>query len=77
MYIFGVYVSIVDLLIVFSGFVVVLILYLAYEINKLKKIERKFAKVERMLEKEGKDLERNIGRIVKKKTKVRSRKKRK
>ena len=71
MYILGVYISIVDLLIVFSGFVVVVLLYLAYEINRMKKLEKKFEKVERMFEREERELERNIGKIMKKKRKRR------
>jgi len=63
MYIFGVYLSIVDLLMVFSGFVVLLILYLAYEINKLKKLEIKLAIIESRMEEEEKELVRNIGKI--------------
>lgn len=66
MYIFGVYISIVDLLIVFSGFVVLILFYLAYEINKLKRLEKKFEIVEKMLEREEKKLERNIRKIRKK-----------
>jgi Na+-transporting methylmalonyl-CoA/oxaloacetate decarboxylase gamma subunit len=68
-YILGVYISVVDLLIVFSGFVVVVLLYLAYEVNRIKKLERKFEKVERILEREERDLERNIGKVMKKKSK--------
>ncbi|NIO44036.1 MAG: hypothetical protein GTN36_00580 [Candidatus Aenigmarchaeota archaeon] len=56
MYIFGIYFSIVDLLMVFSGFVVLLILYLAYEINKLKKLEVKLAIIESRMEEEEKEL---------------------
>jgi biopolymer transport protein ExbB/TolQ len=67
MYILGVYISIVDLLIVFSGFVVMILLYLAYEISKLKRLERKFETVEKMLEREEKDLERNIRKVARKK----------
>jgi Na+-transporting methylmalonyl-CoA/oxaloacetate decarboxylase gamma subunit len=70
-YILGVYISIVDLLIVFTGFVVVILLYLAYEINRMKKLEKKFEKVERMFEREEKDLERNIGKIIRKKKRKR------
>lgn len=69
MYILGVYISIVDLLIVFSGFIVVILLYLAYEVNRMKKLEKKFEKVEVMLEREEKEIERNIGKMIKKKGK--------
>ena len=62
MYILGVYISIVDLLIVFSGFIVVILLYLAYEVNRMKKVEV-------MLEREEKEIERNIGKMIKKKGK--------
>jgi Na+-transporting methylmalonyl-CoA/oxaloacetate decarboxylase gamma subunit len=70
-YIFGVYISIVDLLIVFSGFVVVILLYLAYEINRMKKLEKKYEKVERMFEREERELERDIGKITKKRKRKR------
>jgi len=63
MYIFGVYLSIVDLLMVFSGFVVLLLLYLAYEINKLKKLEVKLAIIESKMEEEEKELVRDIQKI--------------
>ncbi len=71
MYILGVYISIVDLLIVFSGFMVLVILYLAYEINRLKMLEKKFESVEKILEREEKQLERNIRKIRKKSKKKR------
>ena len=63
MYIFGIYISIVDLLIIFSGFVVLILLYLAYEINKLKKLETKFEIIERKMEKEEKELEKDITKL--------------
>jgi len=63
MYVFGVYLSIVDLLMVFSGFVVLLLLYLAYEINKLKKLEVKLAIIESKMEEEEKELVRDIQKI--------------
>ena len=74
MYILGVYISIVDLLIVFSGFIVVILLYLAYEVNRMKKLEKKFEGVERMLEREERNLEKNIGKVMKKKNKRKKRK---
>jgi len=63
MYILGVYVSIVDLLIIFSGFVVLLLFYLAYEINKLKKLEIKLAAVENKMEREEKKLVKGISKL--------------
>ncbi|NIM47134.1 MAG: hypothetical protein GTN40_03180 [Candidatus Aenigmarchaeota archaeon] len=63
MYVFGVYISVVDLLMIFSGFVVLLILYLAYEIKKLKKLEVKLALIESKMEEEEKELVRDIQKI--------------
>ena len=71
MYIFGVYISVVDLLIVFTGLVVVILLYLAYEVNKLKKLEKRFSSVEKMLEIEEKRLEKDISKMTGKKRKAR------
>ncbi len=68
MYVFGVYLSIVDLLMVFSGFVVLILLYLAYEINRLKKLEIKLAIVESRMEEEEKELVRDISRFSRSRT---------
>ena len=68
MYVFGVYLSIVDLLMLFSGFVVLILLYLAYEINKLKKLEIKLAIVESRMEKEEEELVRDISRFSRSRT---------
>jgi hypothetical protein len=45
MYIFGVYISIVDFLIVFLGLVCILLLYMAHEINKLKRMMGKTSRM--------------------------------
>ena len=48
---------------IFSGFVILFLLYLAYEINKLKKLEAKLEVIERNMEKEEKELERDITKL--------------
>ncbi len=75
MYIFGVYLSVVDLLMVFSGFVVLVLLYLAYEINKLKKLEVKLAIIESRMEEEEKELVKDIAKFSKPRTHRRIKKK--
>jgi len=49
-------IDMVQLLTIFCGFVVLLLLYLAYEISKLKKLEIKLAIIESRMEKEEKEL---------------------
>jgi hypothetical protein len=63
----GLEIGIVDLLTVFSGVIVLCILYLAYEIFKLKKVEKRLEKVERMFEHEEKELEKEVDKLGKKK----------
>ncbi len=67
MWLFGVEIGIADLLTVFSGIVVLCILYLAYEIYRLKKIERRLEDVEKRFEKEEKALERDVKKLESKK----------
>lgn len=77
MYLFGVYVSVVELLLVFCGFMALILLYLAFEINKLKKIEKKFEILERKMEREEASLARRARRTVKKKATRKKKTKRK
>ena len=67
MYLFGVYVSVVELLLVFCGFMALILLYLAFEINKLKKIEKKFEMLEKKMGSEEAALARRAKRTVRKK----------
>jgi len=71
MYIFGAYISVVELLLMFSGFIVVVLLYLAYEINKLKKIERRLESIEEKMEEEETMIGRDIKKILKRKKRKR------
>lgn len=66
----AVYIPIVDMMIFLLVFIALFLVYLAYEINKLKKIERKFERAEKKLEKEEGLLEK-ILRIGNKKKKRR------
>lgn len=76
MYIFGVYLSVVELLMIFSGFVVLFLLYLAYEINKLKRLEIKLEIIEGKMKEEEKELERDITKLSPRTSKKRTVKKR-
>ncbi len=67
MWILGLEMSVAELLTVFSGIIVLCILYLAYEIFKLKKVEKRLEKVEKMFEHEEKELEREVKKLDKKK----------
>ena len=60
MWIFGAEVSIAELLAVFSAVVVFCIFYLAYEIQKLKTVEKRLEVVEKRFEAEEKELERKF-----------------
>lgn len=57
MWLFSLEVSIAEVLTVFSGIIVLCILYLAYDIFKLEKVEKNFELEEKELEKEVKKLE--------------------
>ncbi len=67
MWLFGLEVSIAEVLTIFSGIIVLCILYLAYEIFKLKKIEKRLEKVEKNFEQEEKELEKEVKKLEKKK----------
>jgi biopolymer transport protein ExbB/TolQ len=67
MWVLGLEMSVAELLTVFSGIIVLCILYLAYEIFKLKKVEKRLEKVEKMFEREEKELEREVKKLDKKK----------
>ena len=69
MYLFGVYISVVELLLVFCGFMALVLLYLAFEINKLKKIEKKFEILEKKMERDQASLVRRARTNVRKKAK--------
>ena len=77
MYIFGVYLSVVELLMIFSGFVVLFLLYLAYEINKLKKLEIKLGIIESKMEREERELEKDITKLSTKASKKKAVKRKK
>ena len=66
MLLLGVEVSMAELLIIFSGIVVVCILYLAYEIRKLKRVEMRLLDVERRFEREEREFEKNVDKMKKK-----------
>jgi len=67
MYLFGLEVSMPELLTLFSGITVLIILYLAYEIYKLKRIEKRLESVEKRFEKEESELEKDIKKLKGKK----------
>jgi len=67
MWLLGLELSITEVLTVFSGIIVLCILYLAYEIFKLKKVEKRLEKVERLFEREEKELAREVKKLEKKK----------
>jgi biopolymer transport protein ExbB/TolQ len=67
MWFLGLEISITELLTFFSGIVVLCILYLSYEIYKLKKIERRLERVERRFEKDERELEEDVKKLKKKK----------
>lgn len=67
MWFLGLEVSIAELLTLFSGIIVLCILYLAYEIFKLKKVEKRLEKVEALFENEEKALEKEVKRLKGKK----------
>jgi biopolymer transport protein ExbB/TolQ len=70
MWFLGLEVSITELLAIFSGLVVLCIVYLSYEIYKLKRIEARLERVERRFEKDEDELEESVeklGRAKKKK----------
>ena len=67
MWLFGYEVSMPELLTLFSGIIVLCILYLAYEIYRLKKIEKRLEIVEKRFEKEEEELERDIKKLERKK----------
>lgn len=63
MWFLGIDISITELLAVFSGIVVLCILYLSYEIYKLKRVEARLERVEKRFEKEEKRLEENVKKL--------------
>jgi len=67
MWFLGLEVSVAELLTLFTGIVVLCILYLAYEIYKLKRVEARLEAVEKRFEKDEKKLERAASRKGKKK----------
>jgi uncharacterized protein YoxC len=58
---------VVELLEVFLAVIALSLLYLAFQINRLKKLEARFEKVEKKLEVEEKELEEDIEKLGKKK----------
>ena len=64
MILFGSYVSVLDFLTVLTGIIVVAVLYMSYEIYRLKYLEERLEKIEKKLEKEETEIEK---RLVKKK----------
>lgn len=63
MWLLGYEISMADLLTVFSGIIVLCIFYLAFEIYKLKRVERRLERVEQMFEREEQVLEKEVDKL--------------
>jgi hypothetical protein len=53
----GAYVSVVDILMIVAGLIIVCLLYLAHEIKRLRELENKFEKLEKLMELDESELE--------------------
>jgi amino acid permease len=60
MWFLGFDIPITDVLAIFSGLVVLCILYLSYEIYKLKRVESRLEKVEARFERDEEELEKSM-----------------